>query len=232
MFSFRLAALLAAVSLLAGCAAPVQNPVPLRAEAFATPGGRIGVLTTAIPKPDTQFPGAGCLLCIATASAVNSKMTDHVRTWGLEELQPLKAELSQLLRARGQEVVLIEEAIDVAALPERSNPGENQARKDFSALKTKHRVDRLLVVEFGFVGVMRPYSSYFPAGEPYATVAGRAYVLNLGSHAYEWHETLAVRKPAEAGKWDEPPQFPGLTNAYFQAIELTKDQIKRPFAAK
>lgn len=225
----RLAAMLAAVLLLAACAAPVQTPVGLRSEVLSSAGGRIGVVASKLPKPDTQFPGAGCLLCIAVASAANSSMTDHVRTFALDELQPLKAEVAQLLRARGQDVVLIDEPVDVDALPDRSSAGTNEARKDFGAFKAKHRVDRLLVIDVRFIGVMRPYSAYIPNGDPYATVGGQAYVVNLGSHSLDWHEPLQVRRTAES-KWDEPPKFPGLTNAYFQAIEMTKDLVKRPFS--
>jgi len=31
------------------------------------------------------------------------------------------------------------------------------------------------------------------------------------------------------GAWDEPPNFPGLTNAYFQALELGMEDFLRPF---
>ena len=31
------------------------------------------------------------------------------------------------------------------------------------------------------------------------------------------------------GAWDEPAKFPGLTNAYFQVVELGKDEVLRPF---
>jgi hypothetical protein len=34
---------------------------------------------------------------------------------------------------------------------------------------------------------------------------------------------------ATDGDWDEPPKFPGLTNAYFQAVEQFKDGAKKPF---
>lgn len=223
-----LGALFAAALVLAGCAAPPQNPVALKAQALSTPGGRIAVVTTAMPKPDTSFPGAGCLLCLAAASVANSTMTDHVRTLSLDELATLKTELAEALKARGQDVVLVAEPLDVGKLPDRSNPAPDQARKDFSSLKTAHRVDRVLVVEWQFVGVERQYSAYVPTGDPYATVGGKAYVVDLGSHAYEWYTPLAAKRPA-SGKWDEPPKFPGLTNAYYEVIELTKDAVKRPF---
>ena len=34
------------------------------------------------------------------------------------------------------------------------------------------------------------------------------------------------------GTWDEPPKFPGLTNAYYQALETAMDTVKKPFAKR
>jgi len=36
-------------------------------------------------------------------------------------------------------------------------------------------------------------------------------------------------KSAEA-RWDEPPKHPGLTKAYFQALEVGKETLTKPFA--
>jgi hypothetical protein len=40
---------------------------------------------------------------------------------------------------------------------------------------------------------------------------------------------LTVMKAAD-GKWDEPDRFPGLTNAYYQALESSRDRLLQPFA--
>jgi len=53
--------------------------------------------------------------------------------------------------------------------------------------------------------------------------------VNLGSNAYDWYLPVNVLRSAE-GVWDEPTAFPGLTNAYFQALELGKDSYLNPFA--
>ena len=55
--------LLAAVQLL-GCASSPQLPVSFTDNALS---GRVGVVMTALPKVDTSFPGASCLLCLAAA---------------------------------------------------------------------------------------------------------------------------------------------------------------------
>lgn len=61
-----------------------------------------------------------------------------------------------------------------------------------------------------------------------AVVSGEGYLVNLNSNVLEWYLPINISKGAD-GNWDEAPKFPGLTNAYFQAIELGKEAIKKPF---
>lgn len=221
--------LLALVLLIAGCATPPQPPIDLSPEhAGRAKGSRVGVAVSALPKPDTQFPGAGCLLCIAIASANHSALTAHVQKLGTSELDPLKSDLVKLLNARGMQAVAIEAPLDVAAMPDRRDAPAGQARKDFSALKARHGIDRLLVVDVQSLGVWRSYSGYIPQGAPRAVVNGSALLVELGSHALEWYVPLDIGRAAE-GEWDEPPRFPGLTNAYYQALELALDKVRKPF---
>jgi hypothetical protein len=229
---FRRASLLLATALfLGGCATPPQAPVNLAGDYFATKPGRVGIATNELPKPDTFFPGAGCLLCLATASIANSELTTHVRTLNTDDLKPLKADLAKLLRAQGLEVVLIDEALKLDTFPDRASPAPNTARKDFSALRDKYKIDRLLLVNVSAVGYTRNYSAYIPNGDARATLQGEGSMVNLSTQALEWHEPLAISRAAES-KWDEPPKFPGLTNAYFQALEMAMDQVKKPFIKK
>jgi hypothetical protein len=41
------------------------------------------------------------------------------------------------------------------------------------------------------------------------------------------YQRIDIQKSAD-GAWDEPPQYPGLTNAYFQIVEMIKDRVKEP----
>jgi hypothetical protein len=104
----------------------------------------------------------------------------------------------------------------------------NTARKDFSALKKKHNLDKILVINISSLGIWRNYSAYIPNGDPKAVVKGQGYLVNLKSNTYDWYQPVDVAKSA-GGKWDEEPKFPGLTNAYFQAIELGKDVFLKTF---
>ena len=188
----------------------------------------MGVASTALPVPDTCFPGAHCLLCLATASMTNNAMTTAVRQWPTDDLKNLKEEVAALLRAQGQTVVVINEPIKVADLPARNAPQAGFAPKDFSSIKAPTKLDRLLVIEYRSLGAVRNYSAYIPTGAPRATFEAHAYIVDLSTHKFELYDMIS-RDSLVQGNWDESPKFPGLTNAYFTAIEEGKDAIKRPF---
>jgi hypothetical protein len=184
---------------------------------------------TALPAVDTSLPGAGCLLCMAAASIANSDLTKHAKTLGLEDLPALKQTLAERIRAKGGEAVVIDEPLVLDKLEGAKATGPNLAKKDFTPLKKKYAVDKLLVVQISTLGFERTYSAYVPTSDPKGAFVGLGYMVNLGSNAYEWYQPITVYKSAD-GKWDEPPKFPGLTNAYYQAVELGKDSFLRPFS--
>lgn len=222
--------LITAFLLLSGCAAPRQETISLSSDFFKTGTGKIGIAMPDAPKPDTFFPGADCLLCIAAASVNHRSLTNAVQAWPTDEFQSLKQEMLTLLKAQGQRAVLIEEPLKLQDVPDRKNATPGQARKDFSSLQQRAGIDRLLVIQLLQAGVQRNHSAYFPTGPAMATLRAEAYLVDLSTHQLAWYETVNLSRNAE-GNWDEAPKFPGLTNAYFHILELSKDQIKKPFVA-
>lgn len=214
--------------MLTGCAVKPQVPVGLTPTAVKADEGRVGVAMTALPKVDTEFPGASCLLCYAFASASNSTLTTHTNTLPHDDLATLKNELAELIRKKGADVVVIQEQIDLKAFPDNAKSGPGIAKKDFSQLQKKYGIEKLLVVEITSLGIVRTYSAYVPTSDPKGSLVGTGYLVNLKTHAYEWYRPVNILKSSE-NKWDEPPKFPGLTNAYFQALEMGKDQLREPF---
>lgn len=214
---------------LGGCAIKPQQPVPLSRDALASKSAKVGVAMPALPKVDTYFPGADCLLCYAFASASNSALTKHTETLGHEDLAALKEDVVAVLRKKDVEVVAIKEPIDLKALPDIRTEVPTAARKDYSTLRAKYGVDSLLVINVGQLGYVRTYASYVPTSDPKATVSGSAYMVDLKSNTYSWYLPLNISRSASE-KWDEPPKFPGLTNAYFQAVEASRDSILKPLA--
>lgn len=220
--------LLSSLALLTGCATPPQQPVSLAPATLAAPAGRIGVAMSVMPKVDTSFPGAGCLLCMAAASVANSALTTHTQTLPSSDLARVKAEMVDALRKKGHDVTLIEEAVKMDDVPKSNTGGPNQPRRDFSALASKYKLDKLLMIDIAEVGISRSYSAYVPTGAPQGVVQGSAYLINLKSNSYEWYLPLKEARSA-AGNWDEAPSFPSLSNAYFQAIEGAHDALLQPF---
>lgn len=215
-------------TLLAGCATKPQLPIGVSSDLLASKSSKIAVVMTPLPKVDTEFPGAGCLLCLAAAALTNQTLTAHVQTLTTEELPQLPAEVVKVLRARGLDATVISAPLDLKQLPDGTTKEPNFAHKDFSSLKAKYNVDKLLVVEIRTVGVWRNYANYIPAGEPRAVLKGSGYIVNLNNNALEWFAPLDIAKPSD-GPWDEPPKFPGLTNAYFQAIDSGREAIIKAF---
>ncbi len=224
----RLFAIIALSALLTACAAPKQSLISLPDGYHTQPRGAIGIVMSEIPKPDTAFPGADCLLCLATASMVNRSLTDAVRQWPTDDLKALSEEAAAILRAKGHAVVLVKEPLKIADLPDRA-VADGFARKDFAGVGKRAAVDRLLVIDVRFVGAERNYSAYIATGPAVAKLQAEAYIVDLGTHKLEWYEPITAGRTAQ-GTWDEPPKFPGLTNAYFTAVEETKDFVKRPLS--
>lgn len=225
-FRSALAAVLG-LAVLAGCATKPQLPVSMAEGALKADAGVVGVAMTVVPKVDTQFPGASCLLCLAAASAMNSKLTDHVRTLPPEDVTALKERAAALVQAKGAKALMISVPVQIDALPDFDGTSPNAARKDFRGLRDKLQVDKLVVFQVNNIGVHRTYSAYVPTAEPKAVFNGLAMLVDLKTNVLEWYHPFNIVKAAD-GAWDEPPKFPRLTNAYFQALELGKDEALRP----
>lgn len=225
----RCASVLIAVSLLlGGCITAPQVPIGYNPDTLSSQSGRVGVAMTPLPKINTQFPGASCLLCIAAAEAANSSLTTHTQTLPYEDLPKLPSELAETLRKKGVDAVVIPEPIEVSKLASSDKEGPNIARKDFSPIKTKYTIDKLLLIDITAIGFMRTYSAYFPTSDPKAYLQGVGSLVNLKTNTYEWYMPVNITKSADKN-WDEPPKFPGLSNAYFQVLELSKDAYLKPF---
>jgi hypothetical protein len=221
-------ALAASVVLFSGCAS--QKPVKLSMDAWSSQSVKVGVVMGTVPKPDTQFPGANCLLCIAAANVAHVTLTNYTNTLAADDLETLPADIAARLRARGIDAKAIDERIAINKLPTLSR-ATDQADHDFTSIGTKYGVDKLVVIEIALLGFERAYSSFVPASDPKGFITGRGYLVDLKTQKYEWYDNLRILRASE-GSWDEPPKYPGLTNAYFQAIESSKDQFVKVFQGK
>jgi hypothetical protein len=230
-FRLRLVSILAITLLLGACATKPQLPVELASDSLPRPGQeRVGVANAKLPKATLHLPGAYCLLCMIAAQAANSSLGKHADTLGTEDVATFKEQIAAALRKKGVDSLVIAEEVEIDKLPDASASDSvpNVARKNFAALKDKYKIDRLVLVHVSELGIERGYSAYIPNGAPHGVVRGTGYMVNLAKNTYDWYLPLSVTKTAD-GAWDEPAKFPGLTNAYYQAIEGARDQLLQPF---
>ncbi len=217
------------LSLLAGCAARPQLGVDLAPATIATGAtAKVGVAVAKVPKSSLETPGANCLLCLIAAQAGNTSVARHFDTLGADELLPVRDQIADAMRKKGMNVVAIQEPVDLATLKGFSSSGPNTAKLDFAPLKAKYGVDKIVLVAIDAYGLQRNYSAYIPTGNPRAFLRATGYMVNLSNNVYEWYRPVTLFKAAE-GAWDEPPKYPGLTNAFYQTLELGKDQLLEPW---
>ena len=224
----RLLLALLVAGLLSACAGVKQKELTLTSEALSQEHARVGVVMAPLPKVDTQFPGASCLLCIAAANGANSSLTKHVQALGYEDLAQLPTNLVAVLRHKGVNATLVPGSLEVDKLGKAGANGENVAKKNFSPLQAKYGVDKLVVIHVSLLGVSRPYAAYFATGDAQAVFDANVSLIDLATNKYELYTDLNLSQAAD-GKWDEPPDFPGLTNAYFQVLERGKQAILGSF---
>lgn len=221
--------LLALLALTTGCVTAPQLPVALEDSFWQQEEKKVGIAMTEIPKLTVHLPGASCLLCIATAKLANSALSKHVETLSYGDLPELKTELAKRFEKRGTAVSVLDEVLNLKALPKNKSKLPNSAYKDFSAFKEKYGISHLLVVDIRLIGMHRTYSSYIPTSDPKAVFDGSSYLVDLENNTYDWYLPFDIYK-SSSDEWDEPPSFPGLTNAYYQALEIGKESIYSPFS--
>ncbi len=216
------------VLFVAGCASvPQQTSVNLNLDLIPKEQ-KIGLYVSPVSKITTSFPGAGCLLCLGAAAIANSSLTKQVETFQAEELAKTQSTIAQQLKAKGYEVVVINNLIPEKKLAKIKPVAGSTIAKNYSAYKTQYGVDQLLVVHFSTVGVVRQYSAYVPNGAPQATIAAQFYMIDVEHNAYSLYAPINVVKSAD-GEWDAPPTFPAMTNAFYQSEEEAVDLLRKPF---
>lgn len=214
--------------LLVACGTTPQTSVQLKKEVL-TPNKRIGILVHEIPKPTTQIVGASCLLCYGVAAAANATLDKHLATLPISDLDSTKNLVLEGYKGKANSVefVTITES-ELKKLKKFKNE-LGYAEKDYRIFKELKNIDILVVLQYRAHGAYRGYSAYVPVTDPLGFVLGVVYSIDLETNQYLQYLELE-QKIAVDGEWDEPSQqFPGVTNAYYQAVELTKASINKIF---
>jgi len=218
--------LISLICLMTACSSTLQPTVELDTNYFSGEKMKVGVLYIApIDKATTHITGASCLLCYAVASALTSELDTHLEnTLSNDELVKIKELVVSEYKELSKDTKLI--TLDQPIKELKDFKGElGFAKKDFRSLKESLAIDLLVVLELPRHGAFRSFSNYIPNGDPQGYIAGLLYSVDLSTNAYVQYLDL-TEMVQQTGEWDEPPSFPSVTTAYYQAAENLKKKIR------
>lgn len=208
--------------LLTGCQTIIQPSIAFNKQQFSNIENKVGIYLET-EDATTHIYGASCLLCYGIASAANSSLSSHLESISLDDINSLEGMLVAHLDNQGKKVQIIELPKKIKNLPRFKNQPDFP-NKDYRELKQQLNIDTLIVINLPEHGAYRSYSSYIPTSSPMGSVTGEIFTVDLNTNQYIQYQTIDI-KVNVSGDWDEPSDFPGVTSAYYEAIEKTKEQI-------
>lgn len=211
---------------LSACAVKPVSPIKMDTNFYQDSTSTVGVYVVAPEKVDTYLDGASCLLCYAAAAAANGSLTKHLRTLDVNDITTIKSDIVNAMQGKGKKAELVTADLKLSKLKTYKPKTDGFAEVNFTTLKETAGVDKLLVVQIDMLGAQRLYSGYVPTSSPAGAVSGKIFMVDLATNKLELYQIFHERVAVE-GEWDEPDSFPGVTTAYFQAVEQAKDFIKR-----
>ncbi|RZM81653.1 hypothetical protein C3B51_07870 [Pseudoalteromonas rubra] len=206
---------------LAGCKSTPQPAVRLKPE-LLNENIRVGIYINEIAPATTSIQGADCLLCYGVAVAANSSLSNHLESLPTTDIESAKQVVYDGYKSKTQHVEFVNLSKDKLSKLKKFKGELGFAKKDYRSLKSELNIDVLVVLNIYAHGAHRMYSAYVPVTDPQGYVAGVIYSVDLETNQYVQFQRFN-RKILVEGEWDEPKQqFPGVTNAYYQAVEKVK----------
>lgn len=213
--------------LVTGCASNPQMPISFLSSDLGD-DDKIVILSTEVESPVMDYPGASCLLCLAAAATANASLSKHTKTLPITELTNLSQVAAQVLSDKKIAHEVVETPIILKKIPKHRSKAENSAKFNFGGYKQSHGATHVAVIQINRAGMIRSYSAYAPTDVPKAHVSGVAYIVDLATNTYVSYSNISSYIYAEQ-VWKESPDYPSLTNAYFQAVDSTADKVKATF---
>jgi hypothetical protein len=224
-----LALVFIALAALTGCATP-QPPVAMDQAFWAEKQDRIGIAITEIPAPSVQMTGQQGLLDIAVNKGMASGLTKKVESWDSTSLRGLQQKVAERLQAQGYSVKLLDKPYDFKDF-KKAQRKLGYADLDMTPLKAQEGIDKVVLLMVGVNGTTRSYYGMIPTSDPVSLVTMVTTIVDLDDNRLVYFQPSAVSRAAQ-GEWDESPEYPNLTNAFYKALDEVEQEILLPFDAQ
>ena len=172
------------------------------------------------PKGAVHMVGPQDVLDQAIANAADARLRNYLETVEPSEFSQVTQTFSARLRAKGYTVSVIAEPVargQYAAL--RTKGANHVVDGDFAPIRTKYGVDRLVLLSIDRFGAFRDYFVFVPTAAPLAMVQASGELIDLTGNQALWRVSMEEKQnlvPIQ-GDWDQPPDYPNLTQAIRRA---------------
>ena len=129
-----------------GCAVTPQQAISLNPAILEQSEMKVGIATTTVPEISMIYPGASCLLCLFTAIAANSDLSDYAKTLSAEDVLEFDDLVKGQLTKSGVSAKLITPDLDMKKFKSVRLQSPNTAKRDFSPLGDEHDITHLVVI--------------------------------------------------------------------------------------
>lgn len=221
---------LLALLLMTGCAS-VQPPVAMDSAFWSENQESIGVMVAELPVPTVVLSGNQGLLDYAINNGMASGLRSKVETWDASALNELSPLVVEQLSSRGYKVKLIQAPIDTAEMIQLKGGKLGFSPIDLRPLKEQHKVDKLVLFIVTATGTIRTYYSVVPTSDPIVQVGVNSYVVDLDDNRLLFYQGHLTTRATE-GDWDEGPEYPTLTNTFYQALDAAQQAVLVPFSSQ
>jgi hypothetical protein len=191
--------------------------VELDASFWHQPGASVGIVMTTIPVAGFYSNGNMGLVDMAIAQGVNKGLGTRLAHLDLAGLNNLPVRFEKLLTGKGFRVVKESTPLDQDKYPQVSL-GDGFADHDYAALAGGLGVDALLVINLERIGTTRAYDGFLPKGPPAGYFKATGQLIEVKTKKLLWQRQVEVSRLPQA-EWDQPPDFPNLTQKIQEAID-------------
>jgi hypothetical protein len=222
--------LLGCAGVLPGCAGAPKN-IDLPASYWDTPHGKIGLAMVTYPEATASREGPQGLLDLALNAYFSKHATAATRSANPEPFrEEIFRRLTAGLSARGGEVVPIEGRVDLESL-RMVKHGALEFPYDLTAIAERYGVAQIIFISVESYGTMRPYYGFLPVGDPLVFFRVGARMVNVRDHAILWRAAMEEDEGYAPilGEWDQPPDYPNLSQAMIRAVITATDFLDRRF---
>lgn len=217
-------ALAAGALILGGCSPRVM----VKSDFWQDKTTKIGVVMAKIPRACPHTPSSQGLLDMAINNAAASTLDKYLSQIEITTFTPVTEEFVGELQKRGINAVKIDEIFDKT-----EKPKEVSYTEYVKESAERFGVDKLIVLSVDMVGTSRLYYGFVPLSNPegFCLAEGVMVDAKTTSPKTVWHSDMQWKDGCvpTMQKWDQPPDYPNLTEAILKAVENAKAYLKRDF---